>query len=279
MNPGDRNAQLYLARSLLQLDEYKAAVKLLEDLQRDAPRDPQVLYSLGVAHINLAAMALGELQKTSPDSYLVEVLLGKAAEEKQAFMEAFDHYKKAIEKAPPRTPGLHYDLGNAKWKSGEFSQALDEFQRELQINPFDYRALWKAALIILPNNPQEVLRMASRALELQPDLSSALMIRGRALLALKEPARAVDDFKKAAALDPEDDTVHFQLARAYRELGMMEEAETEAAIFQRMQQESRKAGGKAADLPAVRLLSVPSNWVCDYGLCVFSTCETNLARA
>jgi Flp pilus assembly protein TadD len=69
---------------------------------------------------------------------------------------------------------------------------------------------------------------------LKPDVPEALTVRGRALIALQRPKEAIDDFKKAIALDPQDAATHFQLARAYRQAGLAHEADAENAIFERM---------------------------------------------
>jgi predicted Zn-dependent protease len=248
LNPNDRRVKLYLARTLLKIDEYDSAARLLQELQRDDPGDPQVLYTLGSTYMNLAASTFERLQKADPDSYLIELLLGKTAEDKQAFAEAIEHYRNALSRAP-NARSLHYTLGNVLWKDGQMPEALQEFRRELELNPYDYMASAKAALLLVEENPREALGLANRALELSPDLSQALLARGRALLLLKDPAKAVVDFKKLIAMDSEDDAVHYQLARAYRQLGFVREAEAEDAIFQRME--------KAVHLPKQPSKSTP----------------------
>jgi len=245
LNPKDLRAKLYLARSLLELGDLSSATHMLEDLERAEPRNPQVLYTLGEAYMKLAAATLDRLQKTNPNSYLVEVLLGKSAEAKQAFEEAAEHYRKAIA-AAPNAQGLHYLLGHCLWRDGKFSDALREFQRELQVDPYNYQAAWHAALVLLEQDPRQADRLATRALELKPDLPAALMVRGRALLALNKPEEAVQDFRKVVALDPEEDTAHFQLARAYRQLGLTQQAASEDAIFARMESAAHSPRGKQA---------------------------------
>ncbi len=245
LNPKDLHARLYLARSLLELGDLNSAAHMLEDLDRAEPQNAQVLYTLGEAYMKLAAATLDRLQKTNPNSYLVEVLLGKSAEAKQAFEEAAEHYRKAIT-AAPNAQGLHYLLGHCLWRDGKFSDALREFQRELQVDPYNYQAAWHAALALLEQDPRQADRLATRALELKPDLPAALMVRGRALLALNKPEEAVQDFRKVVALDPEEDTVHFQLARAYRRLGLTQQAATEDAIFARMESAAHSPKGKQA---------------------------------
>jgi tetratricopeptide (TPR) repeat protein len=240
--PGDENAGLYLARSLYQLNDYEGALQILTKLHRRDPKNPNVLYNAGLAHMKLAEADLLELQNVAPDSALVEVLLGNFAESKQVYAEAVEHYRKALAKSP-NSSGLHYSVAHALWAGGNFQEALPEYQRAVELNPYDWNSYWEMARIILPDNPEEAYKLSSRALQLKPDILEALLIRGRALIGLKKPEQAIEDLKKARALDQEDPAVHFQLARAYRELGQTQEAEAETAIYGRLQEEAHTPQG------------------------------------
>jgi tetratricopeptide (TPR) repeat protein len=235
LNPVDRNAKLGLARSLVELGNPNGALGLLDQLQQEQPRDVEVLYTLAMVHTQLAESAIGEIAKVDPDSYLIEVILGKSAEVRRAYSEAAEHYQKAIAKSP-NAPGLCYLLAHALWEGGDLPHALEEYRRSLELDPYDYNASWEAARIVLPDNPEEAFRLANRALELKPSLPGALTIRARALLSLGKPREAIEDLKRASALDQEDATIHFHLARAYRELGLTAEAASETAIYDRMQE-------------------------------------------
>jgi len=237
LNPSDRNARLFLARSLIELEDRTTALKLLLQLQQQDPKNAEVLFTLGSLYSSLAETTLGAIQTVDPDSYLIEVLLGRYAELKQVYADAIEHYQKAIQKAPD-VSDLYYRHAHALWLSGDYQKALAEFQRALKVNPYDYRASWEAARILLADNPEEAFRLSNRALELKSDIPGALAIRGRALLALRKPKEALEDFKRVTALNPEDATIHYQLARAYRQLGQLEEAAKETAIHERMQKEA-----------------------------------------
>jgi predicted Zn-dependent protease len=109
----------------------------------------------------------------------------------------------------------------------------------VELNPYDWNSHWEMARIILPEDPEEAYKLSTRALQIKPDIREALLIRGRALIALKKPEQAIEDLKKARALDQQEDpAVHFQLARAYREAGQTKEADAETAIYGRLQEEA-----------------------------------------
>ena len=237
LNPQDGLAKLFLARSLLELGDVKGAQKLLEQLQQADPKNVEVLFSLGWAYMSLAVSNLTAIQKVDPNSYLTEFLQGKYAESKQAYPEAAEHYKKAVDRAPDQ-PEVRYCYAHSLYSSGDFAPALKEYQHVLEMSPYDFRAYGDAARIVLSDNPQEAYRLANRALEIKPGTYGALVIRGRALLALGKPADAVKDFKQAGAINPQDSAIHFQLARAYTKLGMTQEAKEETAIYERIEHEA-----------------------------------------
>ena len=240
LNPADNNAKLFLARSLVELNDLTGSLKLLEQLQRDDPKNTEVLYTLGGVYSSLAEITVNKIQTIDPKSYLLELLLGKVSEIKQLYPDAAEHYKRAIERAPD-VPDLYYRYAHALWASGNSDGALRAYNDALQQNPYDYRSEWESARILLSDNPQEALHRANRALELKPDLAGALTIRGRALLSLQKPNEAITALKKASTLDPEDSAIHFQLARAYRLAGQEQAAQNENAIYERMDKEAHAA--------------------------------------
>jgi tetratricopeptide (TPR) repeat protein len=242
LDPHDQNAKLYLARSLYELGKLDEAAGLLKELAHGDPANPQILYNQGLVYMKLASSALEKLQAAAPDSFLIESILATTAEAKEQYGVAAEHYKRAIAKAP-NTRNLHYALGHALYQSGDFKEALKEYQLELQINPYSYMACWEAARILINDDPTEAVTLSTRALEMSPNLSPAYLVRGRALLQLKDLDKSLKDLKKAAALDPNEPTVHYQLARVYRGLGLKEQAEQENAIFTQMEKAEHSSKG------------------------------------
>jgi superkiller protein 3 len=185
----------------------------------------------------LAESAFGHIQKVAPDSYLLELLLGKASEARQIYADAAEHYKLAIARAP-ENPELYYHYGHALVESGNPAEALAAYKRALELNPYDAKAAREEAGIVVEENPEEAFKLVNRSLELQPDNTEALIVRGRALLALNKPQDAIADLKKASSLNPGNATIHFQLARAYRKANLTAEAQSEDTIFERLQKEA-----------------------------------------
>lgn len=235
--PADKNVRLYLARSMIELGDLKSAQPLLEQMHQQDPDDQETLYTLGSLYSVLAESAFGHIQDVAPDSYLLELLLGKASEARQVYADAAEHYKRAIARAP-EVAELYYHYGHALAEAGNPSEASAAYKRALELNPYDAKSGREEAILIVEQDPQAALALANRSLELQPGNSQSLLVRGRAFIALNKADTAVADLKRAATLNPDDAAVHYQLARAYRKLGLKQEAQTEDAQFQAMNKQA-----------------------------------------
>jgi tetratricopeptide (TPR) repeat protein len=93
------------------------------------------------------------------------------------YRDAAEHYKRAIDKAP-EMPDLYYRYAHALWAAGDVENSLAQYKRAAELNPYDYRPFWEQARIQLSENPEEAVKLSTRALELRPDVAEALMIRG-----------------------------------------------------------------------------------------------------
>jgi tetratricopeptide (TPR) repeat protein len=235
--PTDENVKLFLARSMIEVGDLKGAQTLLEQIHQQDPDNEEALYTLGSLYSVLAQSAFGRIQQVAPDSYLLELLLGKASEARQIYADAAEHYKLAIARAP-EMPELYYDYAHALAQAGNPAEALAAYKRALELNPYDYKSAREEAALVVEQNPEEALSLINRSLSLQPDNPEALITRGRALLALSRNEEALASLKKASTLNPDSETVHFQLARAYRKAGLKQEAQQEDLVYERLQKEA-----------------------------------------
>jgi tetratricopeptide (TPR) repeat protein len=240
LNPADRNVSLFLARSLLKSGELRQAEHLIESLEKESPDNPEVLYTAGQIYSDLAESVIGKIQTVDPNSYLIEVLLAKVSAAKDLWSDAAEHYKRAIDRSP-KISELYYQYGHALWASKNDQGALEAFHHAISLDAYDSRATWEAGRIELTRDPADALRLVTRALQIDPNIPEALKIQGQALLTLHRPKEAIDALQKASVADPEDDSVHFHLARAYHQAGFADKAAKEDAIFQQMEDESHNA--------------------------------------
>jgi len=88
--------------------------------------------------------------------------------------------------------------------------------------------------LILRTDSQEARGYLERAVALNPNLPQAVLAYGRVLLVAGETEKAIPQFQRVVELAPEEDSVHYLLATAYRKLGREKEASEEIARFENL---------------------------------------------
>ena len=235
LNSADSTALLYLAKSQLQMRDYRDAAKTLEKLAESKPDDPDVLYNLSLVYMKQMLGTVNRLGEVAPQSYQFSLLLAQDAEARNDDDTAIKKYKEALAlRGKPDVVGIHYALGSCYARTGKYNEAAEEFKQELQINPDDSLALWKLGELALHGEPQEARTYLERAVSLNPDLPQAVLAYGRVLARVGETEKAVEQFQRVVRLAPEEDSVHFHLVKAYRRLGRDDEAKVEMARFEQL---------------------------------------------
>jgi len=213
-------------------------VKVLESLE---PNDPDTLYTAYRVHSDLAARALAALFKVAPQSARTREILAQSLMSRNDPVGAIQEYRRALA-TDPNLPEIHFELGEAllRYSAGEptRSEAEKEFEAAVAVNPVDSNAEYELGEVALSRSDlQNAFQHYSRALQIRPHFVDAEIGLGKALTAMNEPGKALDYLLDAERSDPQNDTVHFRLALAYRKLGAKADAEREYAAFQ----EIRKA--------------------------------------
>jgi tetratricopeptide (TPR) repeat protein len=252
--PDDDNAELLLANDLIKLFEFEAAEGHLLRLTRRQPRNQEAWYLLGKVHMQLAERAFAKLDDIDPDSVLSHEIRGDVMSVMNNFPGALLEYKKAVELAP-KQPGTHYKLGDAYWAWNEWAAAATEFQAELLNDPSNCLAQWKLGNILLEQhmNPEEALSDIDKALAICPNLTEARVDRGRALIRLNREAEAIRDLQAAAQSSPNESSIHFFLAQAYRKTGRAQEAQSEMQLFNKLEASARTAKAERGERQLLEL--------------------------
>jgi tetratricopeptide (TPR) repeat protein len=246
-NPKDDNAEYFLANDLMKMNEWDAASLHLHQLTQRQPKNQELWYLLGKVHLKLSEQALAKLNEIDPNSVWVHEVSGEVMESMKNFDGALIEYKKAVEMAPQQT-GFHYALGNAYWSLQSWDLATQQFQQELAIDPSNCLAQWKVGNILLEQHldANEALGNVNKALVMCPNLVQARVDRARALLKLERNEDAMKDLTVAEQSNPEEPSIHFLLAQAYRAVGRTKDAQTEMGIFSKLEESNRAAVAERA---------------------------------
>jgi tetratricopeptide (TPR) repeat protein len=232
------------ARCAMSLDQTESAVRALLLLNREFPRDPDVLYTTTHFYSELASRASQELAATAPNSPQAQQLEAEAFESQGNWDKAAAQYKQILQQAP-NTPGIHYRLGRIDLSKTppETESAKKEFEQELKIDPGNASAEFMLGETARQAGQwEDAIAHFSRASQLDESFVEAYLALGMSLNSAGKFTEAVTPLEKYVKSQPGDPAGHYQLATAYARIGRKPEAEHEMTL-------QREAAAKNPEQP------------------------------
>ena len=89
----------------------------------------------------------------NPDGYRTHLLSAAVLEARDRDDEAIQAYRAALE-AEPDVPGVHYQLGMALTRTMRLDEAVSEFHKELEVDPYHVLAQTRLGVICPPGRPK-----------------------------------------------------------------------------------------------------------------------------
>ena len=245
--PDDHFAQQTLAEALLRTHRTPEAAAQLQKLVQADPQDQQSWYLLGKVELQLSQEAFARMRSINPNSPLAHQLSGEIMESMQNTPGAIAEYKQALALAPDNAEALSH-LASLYWSTGDWTAAKPALTRYIAQRPGDCGAQWKLANTLrqLNEDAGDILAHASAAVQACPDLPQAHAERARALLKENKPAEALADLKAAEAKAPDETSVQFLMAKAYRAVGDPVRANAAMARFTELDKAQHGAQEKHA---------------------------------
>ncbi len=211
------------------------SLTFIDGLNRDFPRDPEVLYAATHAFSDLSLMTSQQLAREAPFSYQVHLLNAEALETQGKWDEAAIEYRKILD-INPMLPGIHARLGRALISKPQPSpevvaQAKKNFEDELEIDPKNASAEYVLGELARNDNDlAAAIRHYARATILDTGFAEAYLGLGMSMVSSKRFAEAIPPLEKYEKLAPDSPTGHLQLALAYSGVGRKDDANREAAL-------------------------------------------------
>jgi tetratricopeptide (TPR) repeat protein len=179
-------------------------------------------------------------QHTS-NSYRVHELSAEIFEVENRYGDAASEYRKAIE-VNPSAPDLHFRLGRALLLQSHSPESLQSarqaFQDELKVSPEDGACEFQLGQIAeVEGKKNDAKAHLEQALAFSPNFVQALIALGKLNTQEKQFDRGIARLKRAAELQPTNETAHYALLTAYRDSGDMERAKAEKATLDRLQKQ------------------------------------------
>jgi tetratricopeptide (TPR) repeat protein len=222
-------------------DQPDEAEGFLRFLNREFPKDPEILYLSVHTYSDLSSRAAAELATTAPKSPQGLELNAEAYEAQGKWDEAAKEYRLILQQNP-RMPGIHFRIGRLLLSKPNPSptvaeEAKKEMQQELEIDPSNAGAEYVLGALAQQNQQwDEAIQHFSRAAKLDPTFGDAFVGLGASLGSAKRYSEAIPPLENAVKLEPENPAPHYLLAIAYSRTGRKEDGDKQFAIQRQLTQ-------------------------------------------
>jgi tetratricopeptide (TPR) repeat protein len=237
-----RSVGLAGVRCAMLANQPDAATEFLRFLNREFPRDPEVLYLSVHTYSDLSSRAAAELATTAPDSAQGHELHAESLETQGKWEEAAQQYRLVLQQNP-RLPGIHFRLGRFLLSKpnpspADAEEARKEMQQELEVDPSNAGAEYVLGEMARQSQQwDEAIQHFSRAAKLDAGFGDAFVGLGACLVSVKRFTDAVPPLETAVSLEPRNPAAHYQLAVAYSRSGRKQDADREFDVHKRLTRE------------------------------------------
>ena len=224
-------ARYHAAALMSRMEQYEQALQTLGEFAAEGNDNPRVIEAMGIATLRMPFLP----SELPPDRREMVLMAGRGsylmatrntANAEKAFQALVARY--------PDTPNVHYAFGVFLLQE-KGVQAIDEFKRELEIQPQHPSSLMQIAFEYLKQgDAKSGLEYAKQAVAAAPEEFPAHKALGQALLDSGDVDGAIKELLIGVKQAPESPGLHFLLARAYQRAGRLDEASRERDEFTRL---------------------------------------------
>lgn len=221
---------------MTRIQHYSQALQTLGEFAVEGNDNPRIIEAMGIATLRMAMLP----NEVPPDRREMVLMAGRgsymmATRMTAAAGKAFE----ALVARYPETPNIHYAYG-VFLLIEQPAKAIEEFKRELEIQPNDAESLMQIAYQNLKDSdPTSALPWAKQAVEAAPNVFAAHRALGEALAGTGDVEGGIAQLEIAINQAPDSPGTHFALAKAYQRAGRADDAAKERAEFVRLDRLAR----------------------------------------
>lgn len=195
----------------------------------------------GVAHAQEVSTSRKRIPQDPETTALNKVLAdAQTALDAKDYATAAKDFQDFLEKKPEYAP-VHFQLGYTYTAMGQTAQAVQEYQKAVDIDPSMEEAQLNLGLTLLQTDPAAAIDPLSKAVALKPNQLQANLALGAAYESTNKPADAERFDAVAVKLDPKNFDAHASLARVLLVQKKADQAETEFRAALAIQPDSAPA--------------------------------------
>jgi tetratricopeptide (TPR) repeat protein len=244
-NDSDAESTQLLALSYFAVAEYAEATPLLEKLGPQLPESSSDgAYLLASCYVmtqrwDEARKTFANVFSVPPDSAMAYLMFGKFLVRQRLEDRAVPEIQAGLQR-DPRLAMAHFLLGEIDLYKGDVPAAVDELNKELAINPTVWLVYWRLGdAYVRLEKYEEAEKVLKQAVWLNETSSGAYILLGQVALKRDDPGLAAGFLERAVKLDPQNDYVHYFLAKAYQGLGRPAEANQHFAVAKQLRNNRR----------------------------------------
>ena len=244
LHPGNRPATVLLGMTWFRLGDYGRAAELLSGVVDSQASDINMSYALASSFIKLreadaADQAIAQIRTVTGEGPYIHLLLAEKHYASGAAARALAELNE-VASSNSKMLLVHYYAGLLLLNLKRPDEALQEFERELALNPTDLQAKYSLGDILLAGkNVDRGLAMIREVVRARPEHGDALYALGKALLKRGDIAGAIENLERASKLDPQRPEGHYDLGQAYLAAGRKTEGKIEIETSKQLRSRSQ----------------------------------------
>lgn len=244
-NDSDAESTQLLALSYFAVAEYAEAIPLFQKLGPQLPgNSADGAYLLASCYVMTqrwddARKTFANVFSVPPESAIAYLMFAKFLVQQRMEDRAVPEVQAALQR-DPRLAMAHFLLGEIDIYRGEAAAAVDELNKELAINPAVWLVYWRLGdAYVRLERYDEAEKALKEAIWLNETSSGAYILLGQVALKRDDAITAAGVLERAVKLDPQNDYVHYFLAKAYQGLARTTEADQQFAIAKQLRNNKR----------------------------------------
>jgi tetratricopeptide (TPR) repeat protein len=189
-----------------------------------APAHDQPLRRVGVLAVGIVIALGGALWLDHTSAYALHTANGEQLLAGNSADQAIVELQRALKQRPGYVPA-HFDLARAYLIKNDFAKAAAEFRRVVELDPREPNGWYSLGYTELEQkHPDQARQAFAQLLKLNPNSADGHAGQAAVFSFESKYSEALGEYQKAAQLEPESQSVYYDMGRMQSKLGLYDDA-------------------------------------------------------